>query len=378
MKILIIANDYFNDSNGLCISTQRFIKLFKEKGHEVRVVTNNRRGISEYPLEVYKVPIFHGIIEKEGYTFAKTDEKIITEAVKWCDIVHLEDPFPVCRFASKLAVKYHKPCTATFHLYPENMTYSAGIKWMHIDSIIMAYFRSSFKRATLIQCPTELVKERLLKYHFKNELVTVSNGINLESIQQQRLEKPEKYNNKFIILCTGRYSNEKNQKDLIKAYALSKHKDDIHIILAGKGPLEAKLKKLATKLNVDIEFSFYHQDELKTIRGYADLFIHCAKVEVEGMACMEAFASGCVPIIAKNKLSSTSIYGLSDNNIYISKNVKELAFKIDYWYENKTKLEEYRNKYIELGKKLLINSSANKMLSHFDRIIRDYSLKEKK
>lgn len=369
MKILIVATDYFNESNGLCISTQRFIKCFKERGHEVRVVTNNRRGTSEYPLEVYKVPLFNGIIEKEGYTFAKKDEKVITEALEWCDIVHLEDPFPLGKYTSKLAEKIGKPCTATFHLYPENMTYSARINWMHINTAIMRYFRSSFKRCLMIQCPTELVKKRLIKYHFKNRLEVVSNGIAPEAIQTERLTKPGDIRDKFIILSTGRYSHEKNQAELLKAVSLSKYKDNIKIILTGQGPLEKKLKKQAAKLKLDVDFGFYPQDDLKKIRGYSDLYVHAARVEVEGMACMEAFASGCVPIIAKNRLSSTWSYSISDNNVYRSGKPKELANKIDYWYENRDELNNYQKKYYDLGQELLLSKSADNMLLKFEEII---------
>ena len=31
----------------------------------------------------------------------------------------------------------------------------------------------------------------------------------------------------------------------------------------------------------------------------SNIVVHCANVEVEGMACMEAFATGCVPIVLK-------------------------------------------------------------------------------
>lgn len=373
MKILIVATDYFNESNGLCISTQRFIKCFKEYGHEVRVATNNRNGQSEYPLDVYKVPVFHGIIEKEGYTFAKNDEKVLTEAINWCDIVHLEDPFPLGKFTSKLAEKLNKPCTATFHLYPENMTYAANIHWLRLDGMFMRYFRSSFERCILVQCPTEIVMNRLQKFKFKNELVVVSNGITEDSIQKERLEKPEELKNKFVILSTGRYSREKNQQELIRALAKSKYKNDIKVILAGKGPLDQKLKKLSSKLKIDVDYNFYTQNDLKAIRGYADLYVHCAKVEVEGMACMEAFSSGCVPVIAKNKLSSTWIYGIGDNNIYKSNKPKELASKIDYWFENKDTLEEYRLKYVDLGEQLTIKKSADAMLGHFQRVIENFN-----
>ena len=50
----------------------------------------------------------------------------------------------------------------------------------------------------------------------------------------------------------------------------------------------------------------------------SNIVVHCANVEVEGMACMEAFATGCVPIIAQSPLSSTSSYALSPNNLFSS------------------------------------------------------------
>ncbi len=375
MKILIVATDYFNESNGLCISTQRFIECFKSYGHEVRVTTNNRNGVSEYPLEVYKLPLVNGLCEREGYTFAKKDEKILTEAINWCDIVHLEDPFPLCKYTAKLAIKLNKPVTATFHLYPENMTFAANITWMHIDGMIMRYFRSTFKYAELVQCPTKIVKKRLEKWHFKGELVAVTNGIIPSNIHEVKKEKPEELKDKFVVLTIGRYSKEKNQQELLRAIALSKYKDNIKVIIAGKGPLESKLVKLNEKLKLDCKFGFYSQEELNNIRSYSDIYVHCARIEVEGMSCMEAFAAGCVPVIAKNKLSSTWIYALDDKNMYNSKNVKELARKIDYWYENREELEEYRLKYLALSKDLLIEKSAEEMLGHFERIINNHKKK---
>lgn len=375
MKILIVATDYFNESNGLCISTQRFIECFKNRGHEVRVATNNRNGTSEYPLEVYKVPIVNSLIEKEGYTFAKNDEDVLTKALEWCDIVHLEDPFPLGKFTANLAKKLHKPCTATFHLFPENMTYAANIRALHVEGMIMRYFRSAFKEVELVQCPTEIVKKRLEKWKFKGELVTVSNGITPNYLEEEKLPKPDDLKDKFIVLTIGRYSLEKNQEELLRAVALTKHKNDIKVIVAGKGPLEEKLLKLNKKLKIDAQFGFYSQDDLHNIRRYSDIYVHCARVEVEGMSCMEAFASGCVPVIAKNKLSSTWIYAIDDKNMYRSKKVKELARKIDYWFEHREELEEYRLKYLELSKNLLISKSADEMLGHFERVIDNFNNK---
>ena len=73
-------NDFYNKSNGMSISTQRFVDSLRKMGHTVRVVANDSNGNPEYPMEVLRIPIFSGIIEKEGYTFAKTDKEILEEA----------------------------------------------------------------------------------------------------------------------------------------------------------------------------------------------------------------------------------------------------------------------------------------------------------
>lgn len=50
------------------------------------------------------------------------------------------------------------------------------------------------------------------------------------------------------------------------------------------------------------QLGFYSRNDLKQIMDQSNIVVHCANVEVEGMACMEAFATGCVPIIAQSPL----------------------------------------------------------------------------
>ena len=95
----------------------------------------------------------------------------------------------------------------------------------------------------------------------------------------------------------------------------------------------------------------------------ADLYVHCANVEVEGMGCMEAFAAGTVPVIADSALSSTSAYALSGQNRYKAGNVQELTRKIDYWFEHRADLPKVGEDYIALAKTLSIEESARKVIA---------------
>lgn len=135
---------------------------------------------------------------------------------------------------------------------------------------------------------------------------------------------------------------------------LAKHASQIRLIFAGQGPLQKKYKKLAAKLPHQPIMQFFTPAELRQVMTQSDLIVHCAKVEIEGMACMEAFASGCVPVIADGPLTSTSSYALSENNRFSVGDAQALADKIDYWFEHPQELKTMQEKYREYGRSLSV------------------------
>lgn len=139
---------------------------------------------------------------------------------------------------------------------------------------------------------------------------------------------------------------------------LAKHSSEIRLIFAGQGLLKKEYEKLARKLSNKPIMKFYTPAQLRQIILQSDLVVHCADVEIEGMACMEAFASGCVPVIADSPLSSTISYALSENNRFPAGNSKILAQKIDYWFEHPQELNKMRQKYREYARTLSVAHSA--------------------
>ncbi len=361
MKILIVCGEYFNTSNGLSVSTQRFVKEFARLGEEVRVLSSDHGGISDYSVPVMRIPLVDGIMEKQNYHFAKPDADVVEEALSWADIVHIEDPFPLSVQAAKAAHKKGLPITGTYHLYPENMTASVPIfDFRLFNRNIMNVFRwGVYQYCYAIQCPTEKVRERLRRSGYKSKLYVISNGIPPEFIA----DAPGTDKNPlFTIISVGRYSNEKDQRTLIGAVGACKYAADIQLILAGKGPLEEEYKKLGEALPNRPIMRFYDQNELRREIRRAELYVHCANVEIEGMGCMEAFAQGIVPVIADSELSSTSEYALGEKNRYMAGDLKDLTSKIEYWYEHRDRLYAVGCEYIELAKALSIEKSALKVI----------------
>lgn len=383
MKVLFVANSYYAKGNGLAGSARRTVRKLKAAGVDVRVLSQGNPEENgeqpDYILKDFHFPIFQKLIDKQGYSFSKTDKSLLRDAIKWADVIHLEEPFPLQIMAIKIAEEEHKPITGTYHLHPENIFASIGLVKSHFfNGMTMRIWRNAiFNHCKIVQCPTNNVKERLEKWKFKSELRVISNGLVMEELLTKNDEDSYKKigNAKYNIITIGRYSNEKDLETLLNAMKYSKHNQEIQLIFAGKGPKRNALEKLALKYYKNGVlphypiFGFYSLAELQRLSIQADLYIHCAFVEVEGLSCMEAIQVGIVPIIAKGELTATSQFALSDKSIFKAKDPKDLASKIDYWLDNDKVRKEEAKKYIGLGNKYNIDNSIKELIKMFEDAI---------
>ena len=131
MKILFVVNNFYASGNGLSASARRTVRYLREAGEEVRVLSGRNHEAEtpqpDYVLADFHVPVFDGLVQSHGYKFARTDLSVIKEAVLWADVVHLEEPFIIQMVTARIAKYYGVPCTATYHLHPENL--SARSTW---------------------------------------------------------------------------------------------------------------------------------------------------------------------------------------------------------------------------------------------------------
>ena len=385
MKVLFVINGFYAKGNGLSGSARRTVRKLKEAGIDVRVLSGANPKAEgpqpEYVLKDYHMPVFDKLIRKQGYGFSKTDKGIIEEAVKWADVVHIEEPFAIQMATCKIATKLGKPLTGTYHLHPENLFASVGLEKSHFfnDSTMWVWKHFVFDKCKIVQCPTENVKERLEKWKFKADLRVISNGLVMEDLLTKTDEDAAKQisDAKYRIITIGRYSNEKDLKTLLKAMEYSKHSQEVRLIFAGRGPQKKKLMKIADKLvktgvlKYPPIFGFYNLKELQTLSCSVDLYIHCAFIEVEGLSCMEAIQVGIVPIIAKGKYTATSQFALSEKSVFREKDAKDLASKIDYWLDHDEERKIEAQKYIGLGNKYNIDYSIKEIIKMFEDALKE-------
>lgn len=380
MKILFVINNLYIKGNGLDASTRRVIQKLKERGEDVRVLSGMNPDPNgpqpDYALKIFHFPFFQKLIVKNGFSFAIADKKIIKEAIEWADVVHVEEAFVLEIKATKIAKKMHKAITASYHLHPENifaaLYLTKSILFNH--GMLWIWKKWVFNRCQIIHCPTYNVYERLKRHHFKAELRVFSNGLVREELIQKTDENSSQKlsNAKYNVIAIGRYAREKNLKTLFKAMKYSKYGQEIQLIVAGKGPKEKSLRRRAEKLykkgiiKYKPLFGFYKLDDLQNMSSTADLYVHCAYIEVEGLSCMEAIQIGLVPIIAKARYSATPQFAMNENSLYRRKDAKELAQRIDYWLDNDELRKKEAEKYVGIGKKYDIEYSINRLQEMFE------------
>ena len=381
MKVLFVCNNAYNPGNGLSVAVLNTIARLKKRGVDARLMAVRNPDPDgpqpDFPLEHFIFPIFEPIIAANGFSYAKIDKKKISEAVEWADVVHLQEAMPLEDVAVRIAKRKGKACTATFHLFPHNITANLGLpKRNFLNPLAMKYFNAIvYDKCSDVQCPTLVVKQYLMAKSTKARLHVISNGVEIPD--EPVVAKPYGDMSEIRLLCIGRLANEKSQETLLEAVRYSKYAKRIRLIFAGNGPKAAKYRKMADKLysdgvvSVRPEFGFYTHDKLGELARDSYLYIHCAWVEVEGLSCLEATLAGAVPVIGEGRHIGTPQFALCPESIYPSRDSKALAERIDWWIEHPQERDRYSQAYADAARRFNVDDSISALIKMFETAVAD-------
>ena len=378
-------NSYFSQGNGLDESARRTVQALRDAGMDVRVLSGknfeNPDGPQpEYPMEKFHFPLMQPMLDSFGYAYADWHGATVEEAVRWADVVHLEETFFLHHAAMNWARKLGKPLTGTYHVHPENIVFNClGHKGGYlICQLLYRYWcRVFYDHYEYLQCPTDNVRERLERHHVKAKCFTLSNGV-IPDRCIRPLTPPDDYldeDRPLDLIYIGRTAIEKDQPTLYKAIRMSKYAHRIRLHIAGRGPKLEQYTRMANQLYEDgvVRYrptvGFYNRDELRELAAHADLAVHCAFVEVEGMSITEALQQAVVPVIATARYSGTATYALDDRSTFPAGDAKALAEKIDYWLDRPEERWATGFRYAESMKQYEIAKCADKLIEMFQKAI---------
>ncbi len=220
-------------------------------------------------------------------------------------------------------------------------------------------YKNLFKNGDLFLPISDYWKQKLIKLNCEEKKIVVHHmGINLERFKFS--ERRKYFGEPIKILTIGRLVEKKGHKYIIKAIAkIIKKYRNIEYIIAGDGPLEIKLKNLATELGIREYVKFLgavKQDEVLTLYQQAHIFVLPSITAINGdqegipVVLMEAQAAG-LPIISTfhTGIPEAVVDGKS-GFLVPERDVNALAERLEYLIKHSEiwpEMRSYGRKFVE-------------------------------
>lgn len=244
-------------------------------------------------------------------------------------------------------------------VFRENLPYPAAILAVFLESKVMKYVYRNTKIVTISESSKVDIED--LGLFTSGDLDIVNPGINLRNYARMN-----KYNVPTFSYL-GRLMPYKNIDILINAFEdVLKNLPEAKLIIAGKGPVELKLRDLTKKLGIEasVDFKGYvNEDEKRQILGKSWIMIQPSSFEGWGITVIEANAGG-TPVIASDTTGlRDSVVDGQTGLLVKTGDVKELARMMLALSE----MDGYRNRLsknaYKWSRNFSWNDSADKLLN---------------
>jgi glycosyltransferase involved in cell wall biosynthesis len=242
--------------------------------------------------------------------------------------------------AVTIAKALRRPVVSTFHVLAENILHNVGIRNQAlVDLVYRLWLRTIFNRSDQVICPSAFAEAELRHYGLRVPTTVISNGV---PARFQRISgaEPLAGDGTFVVLTVGRLATEKRHDLVIDAVRRSRHESRIQLVILGDGPLRERLEARARGLTNPPRFGFVPGEQLPRYYSAADLFIHAAEVELEGMSVLEAMACGAPCLIARAPKSASSQFAPDPRYLFESGSLEDLTDKIDGLLDDPGQLKE--------------------------------------
>lgn len=317
MRIAILTEGYTPELSGVTTSLTQRLRWLSAWGHEVRLYAPDYSAasalypdyrehvgqvmpgvtVTPYPSRPYYVdfardarPFSFAVVEKDMRAFGP-------------DVIHAECPERLflgflCRAGVGLARRLGVPATAFYHTnYLELIDdYKAQVPWLRVPGVtrllrqVMVWVYNSYD-ATMVA--SNVVRAKLAGFGVRNTRLGAFLGVDTERFRPA--EPPA--GREVTILYVGRLSPDKEIELLLRAFDLVRdQREDVHFIIAGGGPEEARVQAWAAG-EPDVTFLGRIANEQTALHySRADIFATACSKESFGLTVLEAMACGA-PVV---------------------------------------------------------------------------------
>ncbi len=369
LKIGFVFDDSLDRTDGVQQYILALGKYYTDIGHQVfyLVGETNRTDINNlYSLSKnLKVNFNKNSLSTPVYVSNKKLDAVLNELN--LDIAHIQMPFsPLLAGRIIKRIHHNTVIIGTFHIVGFNSIEKHTSKFLsYIIKNQLSLFDKIFSVSTVAQ---DFGKK---EFNLSSEILGCP--VNYDLYHTGKKKKDDC----FTILSLGRLVTRKGTITLLKSIKILFDRgtlpDNIKVIIAGDGPLKARLVKYCKDNNIDkiVHFLGYiSEDEKISLYQAADICVFPAiGGESFGIVLLEAMAASNAVILAADNSGYRSVLNDFRSQLFPIKNSNILAKKIDFFVKNPLKRKEVVKLTSEYAKRFDVTEIGDQLLENYYKIL---------
>lgn len=302
LHICLTADDFLPAGTGVGVHLKLVAPELAHRGHRITVVTSRRKD--QPPSETWegvsilRMPTLTAYGFPQALPSSSRLRALLTQLAP--DLVHHHYAGLMMRRCTTVARELGLKQVSTYHFGPEVLTQPLPLR--PLRSWVQREMMAMNNRCDLVLSPSSALVPRLQELGFTAPVRYIPNPVAFAPA----LDVDRTPDAVFSVLFAGRLGVEKNVQLLLRAFALVRRSMPARLRIAGRGPEDQKLRKLATELGIDADVDFLgFLDHAALSQQYAscDVFVLPSLQEVQPLVAIEAMWFGR-PVILTSALAA--------------------------------------------------------------------------
>lgn len=335
MTIGYILDDNLDQSDGVQQAVISIAEKMRKLGHDVHyIVPRTERTDLENVHSIAKVIAlkFNGNSIRTPIWSSKKRIKALFSDVKF-DVLHVQMPYSPLMSARVInTAPASTRIVGTFHILPYSWSAKYGTKLL---GFVLKHSKKRIAKAFAVSKPALA----FMKKDFGLAGSVLANPVDYNYFHQFANKKTKQTKKRIVFL--GRFEERKGVNQLVEAYEQLPNREDVELVMCGKGPLWESINSISKAKGLNITLpGFVNETEKAEYLASAEVAVFpSTSGESFGIVLTEAMSSGAGVTIGGNNPGYSSVLEQWPETIFNPNDIAEFSNKLQTMLEN----DEVRN-----------------------------------